>query len=110
MVSSVADFKSTFNEKLNAKVTEMTSEFKDVAETSGWDSHVADAVTVGPIAFNIPDHAKEMVEDSEYGFDGSPAKAAMRKFTPAFQKHMSDAAGKAALEVLSVEGKELFAS
>jgi hypothetical protein len=108
MGNIVADFKKLFLSNLDDKTSEMTSKFQDVAETSGWDSSFANKITVGPTKINIPTSVKTQVEDAEYGTPGNPARAALRKFKPTFQKDMVAAANAAAITALTEDAKELF--
>jgi len=86
----------------------MTSQFKDMADSSGWDEELSNAISVGPLKMNIPTTLTDRVADTEYGSLNNPAKAAMRKFKPGFQKHITEAANIAALEVLVKDAPEMF--
>lgn len=104
----MAEFQKLFKQNLSDKTSQMTSQFKDMADSSGWDEELSKAISVGPLKMNIPTNLTDRVADTEYGNLNNPAKAAMRKFKPGFQKHITEAANMAALECLVKDAPGMF--
>lgn len=104
----MADFQKIFKQTLADKKSQMTSQFKDMADNSGWDEELSSAISVGPLKITIPSHIADRVADTEYGSLNNPAKAAMRKFKPGFQKHIAEAANTAAIACLVEDAAGVF--